>query len=618
MRRLLMIGALLLAACATGRRARGPLDDLTAFARAADGVGLELVTQPLADGEPVERAYAAFALGQLGISWDEVAEPTRATAERALVDQLGKEHDKVVRDRIVEALGKLGGATATAALTAALDTPDRARAAVGLGLAVKSGRYKTPEPAVVNRLIALLDDSDAEVRFAAAYALFRCKAPSARAALLARLVDPSWLVRATAARALGEIPADDDATLPALAKLIDDADERPAAEGARALAKLAVHCPREAAACAPLDALAHSGAWRPSVAAAIASEPITHPSAVAPFAARATGDCALALAHDRALGLVDRISSCKGEARLRAVQSARALGEAKTEEKPRRQALVAMFDHKDAAVRAEVATALGLLGSHAVDEVLAQHLADENDPGALTAVVDAIAAHQVSGVELTIYSRITHLHGSEWIETMESLAAAAGVLGVRELVPFLLQLSHDPVGGLRTAASKALVALGQPAPAPATPPIDIAAPRPDVSVRLQTARGPIVIRLFGSDAPRTVDNFLKLVRAHFYDGLTFHRVVPDFVAQGGDPRGDGAGGPGWMIACEINQHRYREGTLAMALSGRDTGGSQFFIALSPQPHLDGRYTVFGEISDGLAVARALVEGDRILQARIVE
>ena len=144
--------------------------------------------------------------------------------------------------------------------------------------------------------------------------------------------------------------------------------------------------------------------------------------------------------------------------------------------------------------------------------------------------------------------------------------------------------------------------------------LDLAAPFVESRVRLETTRGPIVLRVWSKDAPRTAANFLKLVRAHFYDGLDFHRVVPDFVAQGGDPRGDGSGGPGWLIPCEINQRPYREGTVGMALSGRDTGGSQFFITLSPQPHLDGRYTAFGEVVEGMAAARALVEGDRISSA----
>ena len=135
-------------------------------------------------------------------------------------------------------------------------------------------------------------------------------------------------------------------------------------------------------------------------------------------------------------------------------------------------------------------------------------------------------------------------------------------------------------------------------------------------MRLRTTRGVIVVRLWVDDAPRTAANFVALARKKFYDGLTFHRVVPDFVSQGGDPRGDGAGGPGYMIPCEISLRRYAEGVLGMALSGRDTGGSQFFFTHAPEPHLDGRYTAFGEVIAGLDVVTSLVEGDVILELTV--
>ncbi len=135
-----------------------------------------------------------------------------------------------------------------------------------------------------------------------------------------------------------------------------------------------------------------------------------------------------------------------------------------------------------------------------------------------------------------------------------------------------------------------------------------AAPDP---VTIETDHGNIVIQLYGFDAPLTSNNFLRLVGRHFFDNGRWHRVVPNFVVQDGDPRGDGSGGPGTVIRDEINRHRYRRGTVGMALSGPDTGGSQFFIALSPQPHLDGGYTVFGEVVSGWDVLDQVVQGDRI-------
>lgn len=129
--------------------------------------------------------------------------------------------------------------------------------------------------------------------------------------------------------------------------------------------------------------------------------------------------------------------------------------------------------------------------------------------------------------------------------------------------------------------------------------------------RIVTERGPITLQLLGEDAPLTVDNFASLARAGYYRDVRFHRVVPNFVAQDGDPRGDGNGGPGYAIRDELNVQRYSRGAVGMALSGPDTGGSQYFLTLSAQPHLDARYTIFARVVDGFAVMDALVQGDRI-------
>ena len=135
-------------------------------------------------------------------------------------------------------------------------------------------------------------------------------------------------------------------------------------------------------------------------------------------------------------------------------------------------------------------------------------------------------------------------------------------------------------------------------------------------VHIVTARGGIEVELFAREAPLTVANYLSLVRDGYYRETLFHRVVPNFVAQDGDPRGDGNGGPGYAIRDEINRRRYGRGVVGMALSGPDTGGSQYFLTHSPQPHLDGGYTVFGRVLRGLDVLDSIVEGDRITEVRI--
>jgi len=134
----------------------------------------------------------------------------------------------------------------------------------------------------------------------------------------------------------------------------------------------------------------------------------------------------------------------------------------------------------------------------------------------------------------------------------------------------------------------------------------------------ETDAGRIVAKLFSRDAPLTVWNFAELANGGYYDGGAWHRVVPNFVFQDGCPRGDGWGGPAWQIRCEINPHRFERGRLGMALSGKDTGGSQYFFTHSPQPHLDGRYTVFGEIVEGLDVGDAIVQGMGIRSVRVLD
>jgi cyclophilin family peptidyl-prolyl cis-trans isomerase/HEAT repeat protein len=139
--------------------------------------------------------------------------------------------------------------------------------------------------------------------------------------------------------------------------------------------------------------------------------------------------------------------------------------------------------------------------------------------------------------------------------------------------------------------------------------------RPKVVIETDQ-RGPMEVELLGPEAPMTVANFVRLVERRFFDGNRWHRVVPNFVVQDGDPRGDGFGGPGGAIRDEINRHRYDGPMLGMALSGPDTGSSQWFITLSPQPHLDGTYTVFGRVTGGLASLARITQGDVIRSIRM--
>jgi peptidyl-prolyl cis-trans isomerase B (cyclophilin B) len=147
---------------------------------------------------------------------------------------------------------------------------------------------------------------------------------------------------------------------------------------------------------------------------------------------------------------------------------------------------------------------------------------------------------------------------------------------------------------------------------------------PNKNATLATAKGSIELELYADETPNTVANFEKLANAGFYDGTRFHRVIPNFMIQGGDPLSKsgkgrvGTGGPGYTIKCETqrNTHTHVAGTLSMAHAGKDTGGSQFFICHTPQPHLDGVHTVFGQVTKGMDVVSKIAQNDEVQSIRV--
>ena len=147
---------------------------------------------------------------------------------------------------------------------------------------------------------------------------------------------------------------------------------------------------------------------------------------------------------------------------------------------------------------------------------------------------------------------------------------------------------------------------------------------PNKKAVMDTSRGTIELELFADEVPNTVANFEKLAKSGFYDGTKFHRVIPNFMVQGGDPYSKsgegrvGTGGPGYTIKCETqkNTHKHIAGTLSMAHAGKDTGGSQFFICHSPQRHLDGVHTVFGQVTKGMDVVNAIKQNDEVKSVKV--
>ena len=150
------------------------------------------------------------------------------------------------------------------------------------------------------------------------------------------------------------------------------------------------------------------------------------------------------------------------------------------------------------------------------------------------------------------------------------------------------------------------------------PPAMTIDPQKTYVATIETVKGDMVCQLFAADAPKTVNSFVFLAREGFYDGVIFHRVIADFMIQGGDPTGTGSGGPGYQFADEINQNLHGTGALSMANAGPNTNGSQFFITYKPQPHLDGKHTVFGQLIEGMDVLLKIKQGDAIVTITIAE
>jgi peptidyl-prolyl cis-trans isomerase B (cyclophilin B) len=203
-----------------------------------------------------------------------------------------------------------------------------------------------------------------------------------------------------------------------------------------------------------------------------------------------------------------------------------------------------------------------------------------------------------------------------------AVAEGVGSFKTKDAKEVARGLLHDPDVRVRRAAAESLEKMGEEKPevAPAGPLAGPAAPLDDAFIKsrpgrftavVTTNRGRFEIELLHREAPRTVANFVSLAEKKFYDGLSFHRVVPNFVVQGGCPIGNGWGHPGYSIRCEYNPLRYERGMVGMAHAGKDTGGSQWFVTHSPQRHLDGRYTLFGMVVEGMDVVDALRVEDTI-------
>jgi cyclophilin family peptidyl-prolyl cis-trans isomerase len=262
------------------------------------------------------------------------------------------------------------------------------------------------------------------------------------------------------------------------------------------------------------------------------------------------------------------------------------------------QVLRKQMSAKDVVVRA---TAAGQLGDLAPDEANTRALAealpaashDELNDAAL-AILDALSKQKTTAANEAIKSSLTspdHIIRRRAVALLKANGAG----------DFSERIANVASRNTATDYARALARLGR-----------------SVRAVVNTDKGAFTIELLPEEAPLNVDNFVQLAQSGYFNNITFHRVVPNFVVQGGDPRGDGNGGPGYQIRCEINEVPYDRGAVGMALSGKDTGGSQWFVTHSPQPHLDGGYTVFGRVISGMDVVDRIARGDVIRSINVTE
>jgi cyclophilin family peptidyl-prolyl cis-trans isomerase len=289
--------------------------------------------------------------------------------------------------------------------------------------------------------------------------------------------------------------------------------------------------------------------------------------------------------------------------------------------------LTPMLSDSDARVIPAVLTALTKLKAPGIDKILVERLGSE-DVGIRSAAATNLGELKAEGGVDALVAAYKRGEADLVIDTRAAAIEALSKYGAAAAGPTLRAALQDKDWAVRLKAAELLKTLDAPAdtleairPAPALRPVNYANPAltsPVFSphVYIETEKGTIEIELDVLDAPLTSDNFMTLARRGYFDGLAFHRVVPNFVIQGGDPRGDGDGGPGYTIRDELNQEPYVRGTVGMALAWRDTGGSQFFITHSPQPHLDARYTVFGRVVAGMEVVDRITQWDVMKRVRV--
>lgn len=605
-------------------------DLAVALGRIGDPQGRAMLEGLAVDEAVAVRRAAVFGLGELGV---------REAEARLLV--AATDADREVGALAVEALGKIGASLAEIRprLAALGEVESEARLLPFL--------FRFHEPAALEVGRATLFEKASPWRGAAAYGIARYPRPEAAPILRELLADADPAIQAIAARGLGEVgdPGDLAPLRRTLDAAIAEGADSPAIQAMRAGAKLR----GRSHAAAPAD----EWAWPETLGGLFA-----HPSAgvrttaleaAASFAAEAPAESALVAAlaerwehaettRERELALLALAVSAAPVARTAVRQAAtnesavlRAAAAAGAGRVGDLELLTQLASDPSPRVRLAVLEAR-LVAPPAEAAAWARQALTDADPPIRSTALDWWAEHPGLPVEALVAAAAAGRPATELEDDrLAAVRALAGLAKARieERGACLLALdalTRDGSYLVRREAIQALRGLGEtPAPlAPLETRRQLSAYRDILQqtarprfVAMETARGRLLLELACREAPMTCLSFLHLAEGGYFDGQVFHRVVPDFVIQAGDPRGDGWGGPGYTLRDEINRLRYQPGALGMALSGPDTGGSQFFLTLTAQPHLDGGYTVFGHLVEGAEVAARIVQGDTIVRVREV-
>src|SRR5262245_9783168 len=596
--------------------------------------GAPLVRPLLTDSDPDVRQMAAFALGLLG---DRSSQPPLITA-------LQQDADARVRGRVAEALGLIGDAASAGAVSQMVSSYIKA-GAIGSVAPDDEQWPKTPEADAVRLgLFALVRLKDFEALRVAvqdqsgrvpgwwpvAYALQRINDPRAVPMLQELAKTSGTYTRAFAARGLGA--AKDASSVPLLVSMLEQAkgDLAVTVSAARALGQIGA--PQGGA---PLLALLNAEKIDPNIRlealnALVALKSNAALPAIQDYIVddwpplRAAGIRGSAALDPQ--GFVTMLSGMEPDPHwtVRAA-TAEALGSLPADIAIDR--LRPMLQDQDKRVIPSVIQSLTKLKAPGLDEILLTELKNA-DVGVRTAAATAIGQVKPAAGPAALRDAFRVAQADAISDAREAALTALAGYGAAEAGETVKAALADKDWALRLRAA-ALARTFDPSsdaihairPVPAAPIVpydssDLLNPQVSPHAFIETAKGTIEIELTVLDAPQTTQNFITLARKGYFNGLQIHRVVPNFVVQDGDPRGDGSGGPGYTIRDELNDRPFLRGTVGMALSGPDTGGSQFFITHSPQPHLDAKYTVFGHVVNGMDVVDRLQQLDVIERVRI--